>query len=260
MMRVWDRLDAWQDRRRALSGSIGFVPTMGALHRGHASLVERCRRENDIVVVSIFVNPTQFNDPKDLERYPRTLEHDLALLRDGGVDEVFAPTASEMYPGGYRLRIVDAATPEMESAFRPGFLDGVRTIVLKLLNLVRADRAYFGEKDYQQLEAIKDMVREFSIPTEIVPCPTVREASGLAESSRNTLLSGTSRRKAAAIYRILSSAPGAAEARHLLETEGFTVDYIEERWGRRLAAVFLDGIRLIDNVAIPQTQVEERCA
>ena len=260
MIRVWDRLDAWQDRRRALSGGIGFVPTMGALHRGHASLVERCRRENDVVVVSIFVNPTQFNDPKDLERYPRTLERDLALLKDCGTDEVLAPTAAQMYPEGYRLRIIDAAAPQMESAFRPGFLDGVRTVVLKLLNLVRADRAYFGEKDYQQLLALRDMVREFSIPTDIIPCSTVRDASGLAESSRNALLSPAAKHKAAALYRILSTAADPAAARCMLESEGFTVDYAEERWGRRLAAVFLDGIRLIDNVAIPQTQAEERCA
>jgi len=260
MMRVWDRLDAWQQRRRLLEGSIGFVPTMGALHRGHASLVERCRRENDVVVVSIFVNPTQFNDPKDLERYPRTLERDLEMLQTCGVDEVVAPTAAEMYPEGYRLRVVDSAEPIMESAFRPGFLDGVRTVVMKLLQLMRPDRAYFGEKDYQQLQAIRAMVREFAIPTEIVPCPTLREPSGLAASSRNSLLSDAARRQASAIHRVLISAPDPAAARQALASEGFTVDYVEEHWGRRLAAVFLDGIRLIDNIPIPEAGSEERCA
>jgi pantoate--beta-alanine ligase len=222
---------------------------MGALHRGHASLVERCRRENEIVAVSIFVNPSQFNDPKDLDRYPRTLEDDLALLQCLGADEVIVPPAAELYPQGYRLRLEpDAASLVMEGAHRPGFLQGVLTVVLKLLNIVRPARAYFGEKDYQQLRAITEMVREFFIPTAIVPCETVREESGLALSSRNALLSAEGRGKAAAIFRALTSAAGPAEARAELEREGFAVDYVEERWGRRFAAAFLEGVRLIDNV------------
>src|SRR5688572_11893793 len=158
-MRVWQSVPEWIERRRALEGrSIGFVPTMGALHRGHASLVERCRRENDIVVVSIFVNPSQFNDPRDLERYPRTLEADLALLEALKVDEVFMPSAADLYPDGYLFRVTaERLTGEMEGVYRPGFFEGVMTVVLKLLNLVRADRAYFGEKDYQQLQIIRQM-------------------------------------------------------------------------------------------------------
>jgi len=250
MMQVWKHVNAWQDRRRALGEQeIGFVPTMGALHRGHQSLVERCRAENPVVVVSLFVNPTQFNDPRDLDGYPRTLERDLALLESLGVDEVLAPPAAEMYPHGYRYRVEPVSgEPIMEAAFRPGFIEGVMTVVMKLLNLVRARRAYFGEKDFQQLRTVREMVEEFLISTEIVACPTVRAESGLAESSRNQRLSPAGREKAAALYRALREGRDAAGARRMLESEGITVEYVEEHWGRRLAAVFLEGVRLIDNV------------
>lgn len=253
-MRVWKTLDSWSTRRRSIAtASVGLVPTMGALHRGHASLVERCRRENQIAVVSIFVNPTQFNDPKDLGRYPQTFKQDLAMLESLGVDDVLAPSAQDLYPNGYRFRVECGNSTElMEGAHRPGFLQGVMTVVLKLLNLVRADRAYFGEKDYQQLKTITTMVEDFFIPTEIVPCPTVREPSGLAMSSRNTLLSVSAREKAASLYRALRSAADSAECRTILEAEGFAVDYVEEHWGRRFAAAFLDGVRLIDNVPAPE--------
>jgi len=250
MMQVWNTVSAWQGRRRALGDrEIGFVPTMGALHRGHASLVERCRAENPVVVVSIFVNPTQFNDPRDLEKYPRTPDRDLKLLESLGVDDVFAPAAAELYPHGYRYRLAPAGgTPIMEAAHRPGFIEGVLTVVMKLLNLVRPRRAYFGEKDFQQLRTVKEMVEEFFLPTEIVACPTVRAASGLAESSRNERLSPTGLVKASALYRALSEGRDAREAQRLLEVEGLTVEYIEEHWGRRMAAIFLEGVRLIDNV------------
>ena len=251
-MQVWKSVSDWKGRRRALEGRpIGFVPTMGALHRGHASLVERCRAENDIAVVSIFVNPTQFNDPRDLERYPRTFEDDLGLLRGLGVDEVIAPPAREMYPQGSRFHLEeDCLTKPMEGAFRLGFFSGVMTVVLKLLNLVRADRAYFGEKDYQQLLVITEMAKDFFIDTEIIACPTVRAASGLAESSRNRLLSDAGRTEAACLFGALTSAQDAEEARATLEAAGFEVDYVEEHWGRRFAAARLAGVRLIDNVPL----------
>jgi pantoate--beta-alanine ligase len=244
----------WLERRHAIAGrSIGFVPTMGALHRGHASLVERCRRDNEIVVVSIFVNPSQFNDPKDLDRYPRTLDKDLELLECLNADEVIIPGASELYPNGYRFRVEPHSSAHvMEGAHRPGFLQGVMTVVLKLLNLVRADRAYFGEKDYQQLKIVTEMTQEFFLPTQIIPCPTVRGGSGLAMSSRNMLLSPEDRDKAAYLFQALTTAANPTEAREMLEAEGFMVEYVEERWGRRLAAVFLGGVRLIDNVPIPE--------
>jgi pantoate--beta-alanine ligase len=252
MMRVWNTVAEWQTRRRALDGrSIGFVPTMGALHRGHASLVERCRAENETVVISIFVNPSQFNDPKDLARYPRTLDADLDLLNKLGADEVITPTVDAIYPRGYRFHIEPTADDlVLEGADRPGFFQGVLTIVLKLLNLVRPDRAYFGEKDFQQLDLVTAMARDFFLSTEIVPCPTAREDSGLALSSRNALLSPDARAKAAFLHRALTTAPGAGCARAALEAQGFKVDYVEDRWGRRLAAVFLEGVRLIDNVPL----------
>jgi pantoate--beta-alanine ligase len=251
-MRLSHTLAEWRERRYVFEGrSIGFVPTMGALHRGHASLIERCRRESEIVAVSIFVNPTQFNDPKDLERYPQTLDQDLRLLESLGTDEVILPRVTELYPNGYRLRVeVDGRDQVLEGAYRPGFLQGVLTIVLKLLNWVRADRAYFGEKDYQQWKMVAEMAQEFFLPTEIVACPTVREESGLAMSSRNLLLSPEGRDRAAHLFRTLTAAATAAEARQDLEASGFMVEYVEERWGRRLAAAVLDGVRLIDNVPI----------
>jgi len=250
VMQVHATVAGWMARRRALAGrSIGFVPTMGALHRGHGALVERCRAENDVVVVSIFVNPSQFNDPKDLERYPRTIESDLALLQMLETDEVVMPGALEFYPDGYRFRVETAKDADvMEGLHRPGFLQGVMTVVMKLLNLVRADRAYFGEKDYQQLKVVTDMAQEFFVGTEIVPCATVREASGLAESSRNQRLTHAGREQAAWLYRALTKARTADEARAILEANGFKVDYVEEHWGRRFAAAFLEGVRLVDNV------------
>jgi pantoate--beta-alanine ligase len=249
-MNVSETLAAWRTRRCAIDGStIGFVPTMGALHRGHSSLVERCRRENQVVVVSIFVNPSQFNDPSDLERYPRPLDQDLALLQSLGVDEVIVPTVQELYPNGYRFRVEPQPSDlVLEGAHRPGFLQGVMTVVLKLLNLVRADHAYFGEKDYQQLRIVSEMAQEFFLPTQIIPCATVREASGLALSSRNALLSAEAHDKAAHVFRALTTAASCAEARAVLEAQGFCVEYVEERWARRLAAVNLEGVRLIDNV------------
>jgi pantoate--beta-alanine ligase len=254
LIRIWNSVAGWLDRRRALEGrSIGFVPTMGALHRGHASLVERCRAENRVAVVSIFVNPSQFNDPKDLDRYPRTLDKDLELLESAGADEAIVPAVPELYPNGYRLRVEPVSgAPVMEAAFRPGFLQGAMTVVLKLLNLVRADRAYFGEKDYQQLKAVTELAQEFFLPTRIVPCPTVREESGLAMSSRNMLLSPEARERAAYLFRALTTAASPAEARAILGAQGFVVEYVEERWGRRLAAAFLDGVRLIDNVPMAE--------
>jgi pantoate--beta-alanine ligase len=252
-MRVWNTVSEWLEHRSALAGrTIGLVPTMGALHRGHMSLVERSRRENDIVVVTIFVNPTQFNDPADLDRYPRTLDSDLELLRAAGADHVLLPSTAELYPEGYRLRIDgEHLSSVMEGRHRPGFLQGVLTVVLKLFNIVRADRAYFGEKDFQQLRTIQEMTREFFVPTAIVPCDTVREPSGLAESSRNALLSAEARRHAAHIHRSLTTAASAEAARSLLESQGFAAEYVEEHWGRRFGAVFLEGVRLIDNVPLP---------
>ena len=253
-MHVSYNLTDWRTRLRTLEEqSIGFVPTMGALHPGHGSLVERCRSENDVAVVSIFVNPSQFNDEGDLSRYPRTVEQDLALLESLGAHEVIVPGGPELYPKGYRLHLEPHSSDlVLEGAYRPGFLQGVMTIVLKLLSLVRAERAYFGEKDYQQLMTVTEMAREFFLPTQIVACPTVRHPSGLAMSSRNALLSPQARDKAAYLFHVLTTTTDCVEARAALERQGFAVEYVEERWARRLAAVRLEGVRLIDNVPDPK--------
>ena len=206
---------------------IGLVPTMGALHRGHASLVERCVAENDLSVVSVFLNPTQFNDKVDLEKYPRTLEADCALMEEVGASIVFAPSVSEMYPEEDLRRFsypeVDSV---MEGAFRPGHFNGVCQIVSKLFYIVEPDRAYFGEKDFQQIAVIKAMVADLKLPVEIVPCPVIREESGLAMSSRNTLLSDEERQTAANIYQILKKSKLFAANHSLPETKKYVIDTI----------------------------------
>jgi pantoate--beta-alanine ligase len=229
---------------------IGFVPTMGALHHGHIELLKRARAESARVVLSIFVNPTQFNDPADLERYPRTWDADLALARPF-VDAIFFPSAAEMYPEGYRYRVTENdLSHRLEGAHRPGHFDGVLTVVLKLFNVVQPQRAYFGEKDGQQWQLVRGMVDAFFLPVTIVTCPTVRAADGLALSSRNARLSPAARAHAAAFPRILRSAASAEQAAAELAATGFEVDYVEDTWDVRLGAVRIDNVRLIDNVPL----------
>ena len=210
---------------RAKGEKIGLVPTMGALHAGHASLVRRSVEENGLTVVSVFLNPTQFNDKKDLERYPRTLEADCALLEQVGADIVFAPSVEEMYPEPDTRRFsyppVDTV---MEGAFRPGHFNGVCQIVSKLFAAVEPDRAYFGEKDFQQIAVVRAMVKDLGFGVEIVPCPVVREESGLAMSSRNTLLTDEERAVAANIYALLSKSRNFASTHTLAETRRYVVD------------------------------------
>jgi pantoate--beta-alanine ligase len=253
MPRVFTRLGDWGRERAAIERSrlsVGFVPTMGALHGGHRSLLERARAENDRVVLSIFVNPAQFDDPADLKRYPRALAADLEMS-DGLADFALVPDPAEMYPDDYRYRVTEQAlSARMEGAKRPGHFDGVLTVVLKLLNLVRPHRAYFGEKDWQQLQLVQGMVRALFLPVEIVPCPTVRDADGLALSSRNRRLSPGGRAIAAAFPRILRESPGPERAAKDLGEAGFGVDYVEDREGVRLGAVRLEEVRLIDNVRL----------
>jgi pantoate--beta-alanine ligase len=254
---VFEQPSDWRRERLAQAHAgltLGFVPTMGALHEGHISLVRRSLAENDRTLVTIFVNPTQFDDAGDLARYPRTLEDDLAVLRREGTDFILLPSDALLYPDGYRYRVTEvAASRVLEGAHRPGHFDGVLTVVLKLLQLAAAERAYFGEKDWQQLELVRGMAEAFFVPTAIVACPTVREADGLALSSRNHRLAAAERKRAPALYRILSTATSAADAARELRAAGFIVDYVEDRAGRRLAAVRLGGVRLIDNVAVPES-------
>ena len=254
MTQVFESVSAWRDGRlaqRQQGLSLGFVPTMGALHEGHLSLVRRSRAENDRTLVSIFVNPTQFDAPGDLAGYPRTTQGDLEMLRAEGTECVLLPSEAELYPDGYRYRVTEIErSRELEGASRPGHFDGVLTVVMKLLQVASADRAYFGEKDWEQLALVRGMVEAFFMPTAIVSCPTVREPDGLALSSRNRRLPPASREQAPHFYRILSSAPTAADAYRDLQAAGFAVDYVEDRPGRRLGAVRLGDVRLIDNVPV----------
>jgi len=253
MPRIFERLADWQKERATMEGAgrtVGFVPTMGALHCGHRALLERARAENDGVVLSIFVNPMQFDNSNDLSRYPRSREADLALA-EGLADCVLIPSAEELYPDDYRYRVTECnLSTRWEGQHRPGHFEGVLTVVLKLLNLVRPHRAYFGEKDWQQLQLVRGMVQALFLPVEIVPCATVRDADGLALSSRNRRLSLAGRGQAAAFPMILQSAPDAATAAETLRAAGFGVDYVDDSYGVRLGAVRLEGVRLIDNVRL----------
>lgn len=246
----------WRHIRKTLPGkTIGFVPTMGNLHAGHADLIKRARKENDIVVVSIFVNPTQFNQASDFQHYPRTLEKDGELLQSLQVDYVFIPSENALYPDNYHVQISEHyLSQELEGAYRPGHFTGMLTIVLKLLNIIQADRAYFGEKDYQQYLLVKKMVEALFLNVDIVACKTVRAADGLALSSRNTRLDEKQRQLAAHFPRLLQSSLDVEAIKNELTALGIKVDYIAEKWERRLGAVWVGEVRLIDNM-----QMEKIC-
>ena len=193
--------------RLSLNGTVGLVPTMGYLHEGHLSLVSRAKAENQHVIVTIFVNPTQFGANEDLSKYPRDLERDLSLLRPLGVDVVWTPTAEVMYPPGYQTWVeVEALTNPLEGAMRPGHFRGVTTVVAKLFNATQPTKAYFGQKDAQQAAVIRRMAVDLNFPLEVIICPTTREADGLAMSSRNKYLSEAERKAAAVLFRALSAA------------------------------------------------------
>lgn len=229
--------------------SLGFIPTMGHLHAGHLSLCERASNENDITVVSIFINPTQFNQASDFELYPRTIKEDMSLLAKQCVDVLFMPEKSELYPDDYQIQLSESVISKtLEGEFRPGHFNGMLTVVLKLFNLIQPHRAYFGEKDYQQLLLIKKMVQALFLPIDVIACETKRAEDGLALSSRNSRLSTEARKKAALFPALLSSNLSLDEIKAQLIANEFSVDYIAESWGRRLGAVTLGGVRLIDNV------------
>nr|MBW7895976.1 pantoate--beta-alanine ligase [Opitutaceae bacterium] len=253
MLRTVHTVAAWRALRaahHAAGRTIGFVPTMGALHAGHATLFDAARRDCDVVLASVFVNPTQFDESTDFDTYPRTLDADRTLMAAHGVDVVFVPSVAEMYPNGTAYTVQeDAFSRELCGAHRPGHFTGVLTVVMKLLQIAGADRAYFGEKDWQQLQLVRGMVQAFCLETEIVGCPTVREPDGLALSSRNVRLSPAERALAPQFHAVLNSAPDAATARQRLTELGFAVDYVEDIDRRRLGAVRLGSTRLIDNVA-----------
>ena len=252
-MKVLKSVAEYREFRRTLTGSVGFVPTMGALHAGHASLLERSVGENDHTVLSIYLNPTQFNNTGDLDSYPCTLERDLKLACALGTEVVFTPCYDDVYPDGFRYRVEETTfSRELCGAHREGHFTGVLTVVMKLLNIVQPDRAYFGEKDYQQYVLIRDMVEAFYMDVDIVPCATVREADGLALSSRNENLDAAGRARAASINQLIRSPLSDAGVADALARDGFEVDYVASRRGRRFAAASLrcgeKTVRLIDNV------------
>jgi pantoate--beta-alanine ligase len=260
---------------RLKNRTIGFVPTMGALHDGHLSLVERCVEENDVCVASIFVNPTQFNDKSDWVTYPRTLDKDVALLEAAGCDYLFAPSEKEMYPEP-DLRVFDlgALSQVMEGVYRPGHFNGVAQIVSKLFDAVGTCRAYFGEKDFQQIAVIREMTKQMNLPVQIIACPILREADGLAMSSRNVRLTGEQRQKAPLVAHTLKDSTNLVPARSVRDVRNFVistlnneplldVEYFEivdsrtlrsiDRWTETThpigcIAVFCGNVRLIDNI------------
>jgi pantoate--beta-alanine ligase len=270
-------LRAELDAARRRGATIGFVPTMGSLHEGHLALIRSARAQNNVVVVSIFGNPTQFDVAEDLENYPRNLTRDLRLAQSAGADMVLTPRAAEMYPKGFATWVeVEGLTEGLCGASRPGHFRGVCTVVAKLFNICRPDRAYFGEKDAQQLAVIRKMVRDLDMRLEIIGCPTVREPDGLAMSSRNARLSAEERAQAPVLYRALSAAGTAIEngerdaarikagiCSQLADAGLGTIDYVEivnaadltpveTIAGRCLIALamFFGSVRLIDNITI----------
>ena len=259
--------------------TIGFVPTMGALHRGHFSLLELSKKENDISVSSIFVNPIQFNDKKDLEKYPRTIEDDILKLKTAHCDVLFAPSVEEMYPSNQAKEAeIDLGNLDkvMEGKLRPGHFQGVCVVVKKLLDIVQPTKAYFGEKDFQQLAVIKHMVKILNIPVEIIPCPTFREADGLAMSSRNVFLNPDERKNVPLIYQIMMEAKLLKTNKKIIELKRWVEEKINENpflrleyfeivnsetlasaqgWNetkslRVCIAVKVGSVRLIDNIAL----------
>jgi pantoate--beta-alanine ligase len=252
-LRVLDRGDQLRkelDAARAAGLTVGLVPTMGALHEGHASLIRRAAAECDVTAVTVFVNPLQFGPNEDLAAYPRDLEADVAVAAAAGAGVLFAPPVDDMYPQPPAVTVHVAGEDMLEGAARPGHFDGVATVVAKLFNLAGPCRAYFGEKDWQQLRVVRRLVADLSFPVEVVACPTVREPDGLALSSRNVRLSPQERRAAAVLYRALMAYPARDMADVVAEEPLATLDYAEVLPDRLVIAARIGGVRLIDNVSV----------
>jgi pantoate--beta-alanine ligase len=252
-MNIVTNLEDWPIiRRNNNNKNIGFVHTMGHLHAGHLSLCARSQAENDLTIVAIFVNAKQFNQIEDFIHYPRSLDEDIVLLNKQKVDYLLLLDSETVYSDNYQIQIHDTSYlgKELEAKFRPGHFIGMLTVVLKYLNIVKPTHAYYGEKDFQQLLLIKKMARALFLETEIVGCSIIRATDGLALSSRNTRLSLEQRAKASHFPKILKSAPSSEAAEKQLKNIGFKVDYVADRWGRRLAAIYVGDIRLIDALPI----------
>ncbi len=285
-MQITDTIAGLRAARAQVSGSIGLVPTMGALHAGHLSLAARARSENDTVIVTIFVNPLQFGPTEDFAAYPRDLEGDLKVLENAGVDLVFTPTPDLMYPPGFQTTVdVGSLGQILEGAHRPGHFRGVATVVAKLFNLTQPQRAYFGQKDAQQVAVIRQMVRDLNFPLEVVVCPIVRDSDGLALSSRNAYLTPDQRRAAPVLYRALRAAAAAyvvgerdpealrrimyatlaaeplAQPEYVSVADADTLAECQENLAQRTLlsmAVRIGRTRLIDNLVLPEDDAIER--
>lgn len=252
-MQVIHSISQWRTVRQSISNtsSIGFVPTMGNLHQGHASLFQKSARENTVTVASLFVNPTQFNQADDFIHYPRTLEADLHILRESGVDYCLLPDEKTMYADDYRFQIQEKVeTQHLEGKQRPGHFTGVLTVVMKLLQLVKPDSAYFGEKDYQQYQLIRDMAATFFIDVDIKSCATIREPSMLAYSSRNRRLTPQEFEQANRFAQIFHNTNSCEAIIAKLKEIDIDVEYVEEYENRRYAAIKIGDVRLIDNYAL----------
>ena len=265
-MRVLDRGDQLRkelDAARGAGRTVGLVPTMGALHEGHASLIRRSAAECDVTAVTVFVNPLQFGPAEDFATYPRDLSRDVEVAAGAGAGLLFAPPDEDMYPERPTVTVTVAGEDVLEGASRPGHFDGVATVVAKLFNLAGPCRAYFGEKDWQQLRVVRRLVADLSFPVEVVACPTVREPDGLALSSRNAGLSGEERQAATVLYRALRAGVGARMAgernpdtvrRIMVDTVAAeplaTLDYAEVLPDRLLVAARVGSVRLIDNMRV----------
>lgn len=243
-------IQEWRDILKTIDNnkSIGFVPTLGGLHEGHISLFKKCRANNNVAVASIFLNPTQFNNPEDLNSYPSILEDDLKEAEKAGIDYLFLPTKEQIYPDDYAFQVTENNfSTSMEGAHRPGHFDGVLTVVMKLLNIIKPNVLYLGEKDYQQAKLIENMVNSFFMEIHIEICPTVRDQNGLALSSRNRKLTKHQQVVAAEFSRSLKSTVSDKQLIQDLNQKGFIVEYIETHKNRRFGAINFNGVRLIDN-------------
>lgn len=253
-MRIFTDLEAWRQSRQCLDiqSNLGFVPTMGNLHAGHLSLIQASQQENQATIVSIFINPTQFNQPQDFKSYPRTLDADLHFLKDAKVDYCLLPTEEAIYPNMRYSIQENEKSQELEGECRPGHFKGVMTVVMKLLQLVKPHQVYLGEKDYQQYILIRDMVKAFFMDITVKACPTIREPSGLPYSSRNSLLGPGERSVAEAAAKIFHQECALTKIEQQLLTLDLKLEYITEQEGRKFMAINVGGIRLIDNAAFFQ--------
>lgn len=254
-MRIFKDIEEWIIFRKSLPGdkSLGVVMTMGALHEGHFSLVRRSKKENDYTVCTIFVNPTQFDRKDDFDKYPITLGTDSASLETLKTDFLLLPDYKQIYPDEYRYKVIENdLSTILCGATRKGHFDGVLTVVMKLLHIVNAHRAYFGKKDFQQYLLVKKMAEAFFVQTEIIGCEIIREKDGLAMSSRNVRLTESGRKLASFYANAIRNNLSLDKIKVNLEDNGVKVDYLEEHFGRRFAAVFIDNVRLIDNFDIKE--------